>query len=379
MGMQAERGGGTPAASRPTIALASDSAAEVEAAARLTELFERYSLEKFTYTKRVLIDEGAPRSSSHPVLTLLPAHLSAEPERALSVYLHEQLHWALNEFENAHAAIEEACRRWPQPPGPDAGGALDPESTWLHIPVCSMEYVALSEFLGGEDAATVLRAHPWYRWIYEQILADLVHTRGYLKRHGLILPPAPPNVLPPGQVLSLSADGPHATLVTGRARELAMFERLADLHDRYNLGPWCLSKEFQIDATAVPDYSVPRLGVTRKDKEDADVLLAYLEMQSGWWTYTLDDLEPVEGILFPVLAVAGLAEVSLPRELMIRVTLWSLVATSGLVELAGIEESASAETRHPLNADVYAALRPRREELVTALRETGVPLPGSSR
>ena len=89
------------------------------------------------------------------------------------------------------AATTEASRRWPDPPSPPAGGH-DAESSWLHIAVCSLEYVSLAEVIGEADAVAVLSEQVYYSWMYEQILADPDWARDLLGRHGLFVPADPP-------------------------------------------------------------------------------------------------------------------------------------------------------------------------------------------
>lgn len=85
---------------------------------------------------------------SHP-LTLSPVSLMRSPVRALRMFLHEQLHWM--EGPGTEAAAAEFSRRWPDPPPP--AGAADPRSTWIHLSVCTLEYLSLAEILGPAAAA----------------------------------------------------------------------------------------------------------------------------------------------------------------------------------------------------------------------------------
>jgi hypothetical protein len=112
-----------------------------------------------------------------------------DPHSVLSVFLHEQMHWIHG--PGLDAATTEAATRWPDPPPPPAG-SYDAQSSWLHISVCSLEFVSLAEVVGEADAVAVLRGKEHYSWMYEQILADPAWARDLLRRHGLSAPAAPP-------------------------------------------------------------------------------------------------------------------------------------------------------------------------------------------
>jgi hypothetical protein len=147
-----------------------------------------YDLRRYLLTDVVIVNEEIRGGFSHP-LTLSPGTLLREPHAALSTFLHEQLHWIHG--PGLDAATTEASRRWPDPPSPPAGGH-DAESSWLHIAVCSLEYVSLAEVIGEADAAAVLSEQVHYSWMYEQILADPDWARNLLRRHGLFAPADPP-------------------------------------------------------------------------------------------------------------------------------------------------------------------------------------------
>jgi hypothetical protein len=165
----------------------------MNAAAALAATIDRDDLARLTYTRHVRIDESAARSFSHPVLTLQPGHvLGPPPETVLSVYVHEQMHWASTALPGCDAAITEVRERWPDPPNGDAGGATDDESTWLHFPVCALELSGMTHLFDEHTAVQTVRSHPWYSWIYEQLTSQALPWRDYLDRHQIVLPPEPP-------------------------------------------------------------------------------------------------------------------------------------------------------------------------------------------
>lgn len=178
---------------RVTISTAHGSRRELDAASALATTIDRADLARLTYTRHVRIDEGAARSFSHPVLTLQPGHVLGPPREAvLSVYVHEQMHWAAIALPGCRAAIAEVRERWPNPPRGDAGGAADDESTWLHFPVCALELKGMTYLFDEHTAVQTVRSLPWYSWIYEQLTSAELPWRDYLDRHQIVLPTEPP-------------------------------------------------------------------------------------------------------------------------------------------------------------------------------------------
>jgi hypothetical protein len=162
---------------------------ERQGADTLRSALAGHDLRRYLMTDIVAVDEEIRGGFSHP-LTLSPGTLLGRGAHAvLSAFLHEQMHWI--QGPGLDAATTEASLRWPDPPPPPAG-SYDAKSSWLHISVCSLEYVSLAEVIGEADAVAVLRGQLHYSWIYEQILADPAWARDLLSRHGLFVPAAPP-------------------------------------------------------------------------------------------------------------------------------------------------------------------------------------------
>lgn len=164
-------------------------AADADQLAALGAVLARHDLRRWMFTDVVTVDETLRGGLSHP-LTISPSLLLRRPASALTTFLHEELHWI--EGPGTDAAIAEATGRWPDPPPLSAGGATDAASTWLHMPVCAMEYKSLSELRGVAAAEAELRRHTGYSWIYGQILDDPGWFSRYLRRHGLEVPAEPP-------------------------------------------------------------------------------------------------------------------------------------------------------------------------------------------
>jgi len=168
------------------IHLAGNSEREAEVAEKLVALSHKHDLEPWLFTKRVRVESGAiPRS--HPVLTLNTRHLGS-PDQLLAVFLHEQIHWFLAAPENRdsrEAALAELRAIYPEVPNAETGGAADVESTYLHLLVNWLEFRALVQLLGPEEARVVMETKDIYEWIYGRILTDGPRLEFVIDRHGL--------------------------------------------------------------------------------------------------------------------------------------------------------------------------------------------------
>lgn len=198
---------------------------EVAAAEQLGRLLQQHDVAIWRFTDLVRIESMVvPRS--HPVLRLNTRHL-AEDDRALSTYLHEQLHWWLVGHAGADAALEEVRARWPEPPAAADGGAANPFSTWLHLVLCPLEVAAFEQVLGRPFPE---EERPPYAWIYRQIRTNRDWFNALVARHALAPPDvvpesirwAPAAVLPDGTALfsnAPAADGPLLDVLTTLHRE----------------------------------------------------------------------------------------------------------------------------------------------------------------
>ncbi len=167
------------------IELTSGTEREIATKEQLLALLKKYDLRKWFFTKHIRIDETAAISYSHPVLTL---NTRPRPEPVLlATFIHEQLHWFVSErFPQAKAAMTELRTLHPQVPVGRPQGARDAHSTYLPLIICYLEYRALAELLGEDEATKVLATLPYYQWIYRTVRTDAARIGDIIERYKLV-------------------------------------------------------------------------------------------------------------------------------------------------------------------------------------------------
>jgi len=173
--------------SRITIDLARGTPREQLAKQTLEQLLASHDMRKYTFTRRVVIEQGAV-NHAFPVLTLNP-YFASSPDELLSTYIHEQLHWHLRDrAAEQQAAIAELRRMYPHVPVGLPASAENEYSTYGHLVDCYLEILADRELLGPERTDVVIHGKPWYTWIYTTVLADEKQIAGVVDRHRLRVP-----------------------------------------------------------------------------------------------------------------------------------------------------------------------------------------------
>jgi hypothetical protein len=172
-----------------TIALTHDTPAEQQTRAQLERILAAHDVSRFVRTTAVLVDEDAI-PHSHPVLTLHARHLD-DDDLLLSTFLHEQMHWLLEErAAQTAAAVAELRAAFPSVPVGFPDGARSEQSSYEHLIVDHLEHDALRRVRGPEVARRVFEhwATDHYRVLYQLELDHEDRIAGILARHGLELP-----------------------------------------------------------------------------------------------------------------------------------------------------------------------------------------------
>jgi hypothetical protein len=175
-----------PATETPAvkIELAHGTEREQKARETLEQVLATYDLKKYTFTRRVLIEEGA-LNHAFPVLTL-NARFATSPDELLSSFLHEQLHWHLRDHSSQQQAAVTELRRWyPTAPVGLPEGAESSFSTYGHLVDCYLEMLADREFIGRERTLAVVEHKRHYTWIYATVVRDEKRIADLVDRHGL--------------------------------------------------------------------------------------------------------------------------------------------------------------------------------------------------
>ncbi|PSO42994.1 hypothetical protein BRC19_02995 [Candidatus Saccharibacteria bacterium QS_5_54_17] len=166
-----------------SIATASGAVREEQVKKILENILEKYELAPYTFTDTVRI-ESYVKPHSHPVLTLNTYKF--DEHHLLSVYVHEQIHWFLDEKEQkAEAVIAELREHYEEVPVGDPEGAPSEYSTYLHLIVCPLEYTALKRLLGDPAAKELLHEKNFYQWIHKTTIHDYEFLMDIIRKHGL--------------------------------------------------------------------------------------------------------------------------------------------------------------------------------------------------
>ena len=167
------------------VSTAADTPGEQATREQLLRLLNEHDIERWLFTREVLIDETSI-PHSHPVLTLHTRHLGDDLE-LMSTFIHEQYHWLVaGQSSNEEAAIQAFRELFPDAPGRDGGGARDSYSSYLHLIVCDLEFQGMTALFGEETARRVLSGITHYQWIYERVLGDS-RVREVNERYGFVV------------------------------------------------------------------------------------------------------------------------------------------------------------------------------------------------
>jgi hypothetical protein len=165
------------------IETANDSGAEHRTSEQLRVLLERYDVSPWVYTTRVRIEEGVI-PHSHPVLTLGTGTGGGVP--LLAEFLHEQLHWFLEERPEAvDAAVAELQEAFPEVPVGHPEGARSERSTYEHLVVTHLEHKVLGRLVGAAEARDTMESWSHYRWIYRTMLSHETQFDELVARYDL--------------------------------------------------------------------------------------------------------------------------------------------------------------------------------------------------
>lgn len=136
----------------------------------LEHLLQIYDLAPLIFTYDIHI-QSRVIPHSHPILTLNTRY-AERPNKLLSVFIHEQLHWWV-EGKKSELTGAVAELRVLYPEVPQQGGARSVYSTYLHLIICFLEFEAINHYLGKAEASKIIKefieVDKIYPWIYTQV------------------------------------------------------------------------------------------------------------------------------------------------------------------------------------------------------------------
>ena len=161
---------------------------EIATVKLLQALRASHDIKKWEFTDKIHIKKKTI-PHSHPVLTLHTRHTNRkQKDLLLSTYIHEQIHWFLDQHETqTRAAIDELKTVFKNVPVGFPEGARDENSTYLHLLVCFLEMEAISTLLSKERVAAVSTfwQKDHYTWIYAQVESNNNAISTIIKKFGL--------------------------------------------------------------------------------------------------------------------------------------------------------------------------------------------------
>lgn len=161
---------------------------EISTKDQLHRLLRQFDVSKWIFTKKILIDRDAT-PHSHPILTL-STKLVKDDELLLSTFVHEQIHWFLEKHNDQRKeAVAELKTIFPTVPTGYPEGAMDEESSYLHLLVCYSEYQANKKLFGELKARQIMEfwATSHYTWIYKQVLLNERKIGSVLRKYKLVI------------------------------------------------------------------------------------------------------------------------------------------------------------------------------------------------
>ena len=157
----------------------------------LEHLLQIYDLSPYLLTLDIQIQSQVP-SHSHPVLTL-NTRFAEQPNKLLSAFVHEQLHWwAMSKTKELDQAIEEIKAILPTLPKETLGSEVN--SAYLETIICFLEYKTMMHLVNKKEANKILKDFIYsdkvYPWINTQVYLKFKGIEAILNKHKLSVIPA---------------------------------------------------------------------------------------------------------------------------------------------------------------------------------------------
>lgn len=159
------------------------SGAELSAKAFLEGLSSS-QMRPYVFSPRIKIDSSS-HSRAFPEISLNPDETSHQDE-LVSNLLHHQFRWYVSlQGEKADDAIDALKVVFPFVPLDEH--ITSTQSAYMHLLVCSLEYMALKKILGPQRAKGVVSQKTQMAWMYEQAIEKEKEILKAVKKAGLSL------------------------------------------------------------------------------------------------------------------------------------------------------------------------------------------------
>tara|TARA_B100001093_G_scaffold511451_1_gene579380 strand:+ start:1204 stop:1911 length:708 start_codon:yes stop_codon:yes gene_type:complete len=157
-------------------------------------LFDRYDLEKYLYTKNIIVDgniNNFPDSYNFVVRITRRYVLDKKYtlEHLLAIFIHEQFHCWEDQIENKtkiNKLLPILYDTFPDMNLLPPYGSRTKESTYIHIIICFHEYNALIDLLGLKKANEILKTKRIYKGIYQTVIDNFDNIKDLLEANDLL-------------------------------------------------------------------------------------------------------------------------------------------------------------------------------------------------
>lgn len=141
-----------------------------------------YDLGKYIRCNEVVIEQGAS-GKAFPVIRL-SAWKPGREESLLAQFVHEQFHWIEkgkeSQMSQAQADLEDI---FPDAPidKPEGGGGK--KSTYCHLIIYRLEFLALAKILSEEKALNIVSSNTNYTWIRKMVIERASEIDPIIQKH----------------------------------------------------------------------------------------------------------------------------------------------------------------------------------------------------
>lgn len=164
-----------------SITLKNNSEREQVAKELLEHILSKYNLEKWIKCREVIIEQDAS-GKAFPIIRL--SAWKDNEEGMMAQFIHEQYHWIEKcKEDEMKAAIEELKTLFPDAPLEKPEGGGNEYSTYNHLMICRLEFLALKEILGEETATRIVSGNTNYTWIRRMVLERASDIESVIKKY----------------------------------------------------------------------------------------------------------------------------------------------------------------------------------------------------